>query len=311
AASRFPKVLAHTPNSVIYAVDTDAEPGRAQDTSTVLKGWAVWYKGSEPLGPVRPAEEADAMVRREAAIYDALGKHDRILHCVGLEVAVLGAADPGPKAWALRLERAPGGSLRQYLYDNPSPPLPPPAERIRLWLATQFAQGLAHVHSRNVVWSDLCDFGTSALFEDYDHDWWGAESRYTPPGPQANLQIRRDVRADTVHREIFALGSAIYEMVEWRVPYGPEKEVPPDEVHRRLIAGEWPELDNSNPAKDIINRCWAYGYGSAQEVVHDLQSLLESSRSTLIMMLWCTVQVRRGYGVRVAKRAASTCMFLN
>ncbi|KAK6222501.1 serine/threonine protein kinase [Colletotrichum tabaci] len=284
------QVLAHTPNSVIYAVDTDSEPGHARDTSTVLKGWAVWYKGSEPLGPVRPAEEADAMVRREAAIYDALGKYDRILDCVSLEVAVLEGAGPEPKAWALRLERAPGGSLRQYLYDNPSPP---PAERIRLSLATQFAQGLSHVHSRNVVWSNvstrnallfdgwhlkLCDFGTSSLFEDYDHDWWGAESRYTPPGPQANAQVRKDVRVDTIRREIFALGSAIYEIVEWKVPYGSEKEVPLDEVHRRLIADQWPELDENNPAKEIINRCWAYEYDSAQDVVHDLQSLLESSR---------------------------------
>jgi len=38
------------------------------------------------------------MVRREAAIYDTLGKHDHILNCVDLEVAVRKAARPDPKA---------------------------------------------------------------------------------------------------------------------------------------------------------------------------------------------------------------------
>lgn len=73
------------------------------------------------------------MVRREAAIYEALGKHNRILYYVGLEVAVLKGAGPEPRAWALRLERArPGQNLCAYLYDHPTNP---PCERTRLALA--------------------------------------------------------------------------------------------------------------------------------------------------------------------------------
>jgi hypothetical protein len=58
------RVLAHTPDSVLYALDTEATPGQAKDTSTVLKGWVVWYNSREPLGLVRPPDEADAMVRK-------------------------------------------------------------------------------------------------------------------------------------------------------------------------------------------------------------------------------------------------------
>lgn len=298
------QILAHTANSVVYAVDTEATPGNAKDTPTVLKGWAVWYKGEEPLGPVRSPEEADEMVRSEAAIYEILGKHDRILDCLGLEIAVLKDAGPDPMAWALRLERAPVGGLRKYLYDHPTSP---PDERTRLGLARQFAEGLAYMHSRGVVWNDisarnallfdgwrlkLCDFGTALPYnkdqndddddddeEEEDDGWWGAEARYVAPGPEAHNPSRRDIQVGLIHRELFALGSAIYEIVEWKVPYGSEDEVPVEKVHDMLNAGEWPELSSGNPAADIIRRCWAYEYQSAEEVVQDLKTLLETKFS--------------------------------
>jgi len=49
-------------------VDTDVMPGYVKDMPMVFKGWTVWYNGGEPLGPVRPPDEADAMVRKEAAV---------------------------------------------------------------------------------------------------------------------------------------------------------------------------------------------------------------------------------------------------
>lgn len=171
-------------------------PGRAKDTPTVLKGWAVWYKGEEPLGPVQPPDEADEMVRAEAAIYEALGKHHRILDYLGLKVAVLKGAGPKPCAWALRLERAPGGiNLRNYLYAHPASP---PGPRNQLALAWQFAEGLAYVHARGVAWVDvstrnvllfgewhlkICEFGLSMRYEDHPRRLWAAELRYKPPGP--------------------------------------------------------------------------------------------------------------------------------
>ena len=72
---------------------------------------------------------------------------------------------------------------------------------------------------------------------------------------------------------VFALGSAIYEIVEWKVPYGSEDNVSSEEVYEMLVAGKWPELSSSNPAVDIIRRCWAYKYESAQHVVLALSRL--------------------------------------
>ncbi|KAH8755428.1 hypothetical protein F5883DRAFT_650057 [Diaporthe sp. PMI_573] len=176
--------------------------------------WALWYGGREPLGPLKPPDKADKMVRREAAIYGALGKHDRILNYIGVE----------------------------YLYNNP---MNPPCEQTRLELALQFAVGLAYMHSRGVVWSDVST--RDALM----FDGW---------------RLKLCDFVGTIHREVFALGSGIYEIVEWKVPYGSEYDVSPEEVYEMLIAGKWPELNSSNPAKDI-RRCWAYEYETAQQVV--------------------------------------------
>ncbi|EJT71453.1 serine/threonine protein kinase [Gaeumannomyces tritici R3-111a-1] len=325
------QLLSHTQNSVVYAVDTDdgVGEGRANETATVLKGWAVWYRGEEPLGPLRPPDIADWIVRREAAIYEQVGRHDLIVNYLGLEVAVLRGAGPEPKAWAIRLERAPGKALRSYLRG------PAPSERARLDLCLQFARAVAHVHSRGVVWGDLstrnalvfscptpnprggaagrssdaaasqassssstappssqqsasspsapwriklCDFGTAALFENYDKDYWGAEVRYTPPGPSAHLDKRGDIKdVGIIHRELFALGSAICEITEWTVPYGPEHEVTYEEVQAMLLAGEWPDISLDNPAEDIIRRCWDYQYVAASEIVEDLESIISQS----------------------------------
>lgn len=309
------QLLSHTQNSVVYAVDTDdgVEEGHASETATVLKGWAVWYRGEEPLGPIRPPDIADWIVRREAAIYEQIGRHDLIVGYLGVEKAVLRDPSTEPKAWAIRLERAPGKSLRSYLR------CPAPSMRERLDLCLQFARGVAHIHSRNVVWGDistrnalvyscpipppqprnnsssssssspqpiqwpplgpwrikLCDFGAAARFEHYDRDYWGAEVRYTPPGPSAHLDKRLDIQdVGTIHRELFALGSAICELTEWSVPYGPEYEVTFEEVQAMLLAGEWPDISPDNPADLIIRQCWDYGYNNASDIVGGLETII-------------------------------------
>ncbi|OJD15765.1 hypothetical protein AJ78_04022 [Emergomyces pasteurianus Ep9510] len=71
----------------------------------------VWYKALEALGPGKIAEESDETAREEAEIYEALGKHYRILNFLALEVADI-YEGMEPKAWASRFERAPHGPLR-------------------------------------------------------------------------------------------------------------------------------------------------------------------------------------------------------
>jgi len=111
------QVLGETIHSVVYAVAGDSETGLAKDSLSVLKGGSVWYEGRQALGPGKKIGESDERLRKEAAMYKALGKHERILELLGLEESVLVGRDepPGtvPQAWALRLERASFGSLRE------------------------------------------------------------------------------------------------------------------------------------------------------------------------------------------------------
>ncbi|KAK4141092.1 uncharacterized protein C8A04DRAFT_31299 [Dichotomopilus funicola] len=170
------QVLGQTLNSVIYAVATDNPTTHlAKDSPTVLKGGTVWYEGREALGPNKPADETDTVLRKEAAMYTALGPRPRILRFVALEEAVLpggGIDDPRSvgegegevrkkKAWGLRLERASvGGSIRErirgtaVLKQLPAP-APAPDVLTRLTPAAQFAEGVAHIHACGIIWGDL------------------------------------------------------------------------------------------------------------------------------------------------------------
>ncbi|KAK1772216.1 hypothetical protein QBC33DRAFT_553670 [Phialemonium atrogriseum] len=253
------QILAQTANSVVYAVASDSKTGWAKDCPSVLKGGTVWYEGREALGPGKDVEESDERARNEAGIYEALGQHNHILGYLGLETTVIDGVGTMPKAWAVRLERAP--------------------------YAVQLAEGVAHTHRCGVVWGDLSvrnallfdkwhiklgDFADSDRVDDYPRDWYGCEVRYCPPG--SDRPHCQDV--GTMNRELFALGTAVYEIVEWKVPYGPEDEVPEDEVIAALVVGKRPQLTNDNPAEAVIHRCWGYMYESSRQIVDSLRGLL-------------------------------------
>ncbi|KAJ3454877.1 hypothetical protein MRS44_013477 [Fusarium solani] len=123
----------------------------------------------------------------------------------------------------------------------------------------------------------LGDFADSDGVGDYPKDWYGCEDRYCPPGSDKPQQHN----IGTMDRELFALGSAIYEVLEWKVPYGSRTEISDDSVSEALSNGEWPELSEDNPAKSIIQKLWGYSYVSSRDVVHDLQALLPSHGQSL------------------------------
>lgn len=144
------------------------------------------------------------------------------------------------------------------------------------------------MHRCGVIWGDLSvrnallldkwhiklsDFTDSSPVNEYPCSWYGCEVRYCPPGSSRVRPQRHDV--DTIKRELFALGTAIYEIVEWKVPYGSETEVLEDEVIAALEDGKWPQMTYGNPAAAIILRCWGYMYESSLQVVGSFKSLLQ------------------------------------
>ncbi|KAL2020022.1 hypothetical protein VTK56DRAFT_8925 [Thermocarpiscus australiensis] len=208
------EVLAYTAFSVVYAVVGD-------DDNTVLKGDAIWVDGVAYEGRRDAPPDGQALVR-EARIYELLGPDERITRCYGLETF-----EGTGQAWAVRLERAAAGNLRRYILKSAGSP---EAMSVRVRMAHEFAQGVAHLHSRNVLWHDLstrnalvfdglhvklCDFAGATVPGLYETRMQVYEVRYTPPASPMNW----GAMAPLLH-ELFALGSAVYEITEWELPYG-------------------------------------------------------------------------------------------
>ena len=268
------------------------------DRDEVLKSQAIWC--NDKLIDTRSLA-APGTIEHEAAVYEELGESPYITKTFGLVTL-----DPVNNLRALRLERSPIGSVRDYIAKRY--PHKPPATIERLRLALDFAKGMAHVHSKGVVWGDastqnallfgknyysdistlrlkLCDFG-GALLEDGDVApptkagcaFETYETRYTLPAKaryhhDKSRAWNRDYEVPWVNREIYALGMAVYEICEWRVPHGWDEfdflgEV---EVARRCKEDVSPEFERCDSfLRGIIRKCWSEGYASVMEVVTDL-----------------------------------------
>lgn len=106
--------LERTGLSIVYA-----EKG---DSDSVLEAAGFWIDG-EIYDRSAFVEDTSNWFKREAARYEALGPHPCILACLGVELL-----PNGKEAWALRLERAAHGNLRDYIERNKPPNM---ARRIR------------------------------------------------------------------------------------------------------------------------------------------------------------------------------------
>ncbi|AEO58257.1 hypothetical protein MYCTH_2061275 [Thermothelomyces thermophilus ATCC 42464] len=236
------------------------------DHKTVLKGHQVWRDGKYYIG----RDECEDDLAREATIYAHLGDHPHILKCFGLEQHCAGVH-------SLRLELAPLGCVRQFIAEHP---YEPPPQRTRLRMALDVATGLAYIHSRGVQHCDMScrnlflfdgfrvklgDFGASLLQGREFKPTFCEESQYELP-----LRGRRFNDRPPVKRELFALGSAIYEITAWERPFqGLEDE----EVEARYAREEFPSLEG-NIAAPVIWKCWKEEFESAIEVLEALTPLL-------------------------------------
>ncbi|KAI8648087.1 hypothetical protein LRP88_14878 [Fusarium phalaenopsidis] len=263
-AHRF-KVLATGGSSYVSTTD---------DPRVVLKGYQVWEDGTRFLDYYEdsrdPRTSGEENIIREAAVYQHLGNHPRILQFLGLK-----ELDPG--IHSLRLELAPLGNVRSYIKQHPDKP---PAIAIRLRMAANTAQGLAYLHSKQVQHCDLScrnlmlfddfqvklgDFGAS-LIEGRDFpETFCEETQYELP-----LRGREFKSRPARKRELFALGSAIYEITTWRRPWDGLGD---GEVEARYGREEFPEVDD-NVAGSIITSCWEEKYDNADKVARDLEELI-------------------------------------
>ncbi|KAF4969953.1 hypothetical protein FZEAL_10136 [Fusarium zealandicum] len=113
--------LGRTALSIIYADKSEPQ--------VVIKATGFWLDG-EMYDHAFLAEDTSETFKREAAIYDALGAHAHILKSFGVAYlpAVQGEeselkAQGEREAWALKLERAPHGNLRERILQGDAVPM--------------------------------------------------------------------------------------------------------------------------------------------------------------------------------------------
>lgn len=243
--------------------------------NVVVKAEHIWIDGT-PYDRAPSAENTSYHLIRENTIYTALGSHQCITKCFGLDY------DNQGTAIALKTELASEGNLRHFIRDAPRPSICRLLE-----VAVEFARGIVHLHSRGVIWGDLstrnalvstdlsiklCDFASSVLdgvypeFGDYTY-----EPTYRPALPEAEVD-----ELAMMQQELYALGSAVYEITEWKRPYAEFVDKEAVDIWEVVESGVMPEITDHNVAQDIILRCWHFEYESARDVADDLAALITS-----------------------------------
>ncbi|ROW16524.1 hypothetical protein VPNG_02838 [Cytospora leucostoma] len=256
------EVLIRTDHSVIY-VDK-ARP------SVVLKAETIWID-RKPYGTPSMAAQTSHELCREHDIYMALGGHQCITRCLGL------FHDDSGNAVALKLERASKGNLRHLIGESQEVP----SVCRRLEMAVALAECVAYLHCRGVIWGDLstrnvlifeddslkiCDFASSALKIIYPQfGIYTYEPGYCPALPEDQVRT-----LSMMQRELYALGSAIFESTAWKFPYADFS----GDIWDLVESGTMPVIADNNVARDIITRCWNFGYDTAGAVADDLAAVL-------------------------------------
>ena len=185
---------------------------------------------------------------------------------------MFGLEELHPGIRSLRLELAPLGNVRQFIENHEKAA---PSECTRFRVALDVAIGVSLIHSRGVRHSDLScrnlflfdgyrvklgDFGASILDDRFEEVVY-EESRYELP-----CRGRAFDKRPRIKRELFALGSAMYEIMAWTRLY---KGLEDEEIEARYSSEEFPSLDGK--VGSIIFGCWKEAYENADEVVKELR----------------------------------------
>ncbi|KAF2002136.1 kinase-like protein [Amniculicola lignicola CBS 123094] len=203
----------------------------------------------------------------EQQIYNALGSHPRILACYGLDER------------GLKLEYASGGTVRDFLR-NPSYALSlTRCDRVR-W-CRQAAEAIAYIHTKNVIHCDistrnflldtkldikLSDF--QGVYVDHDGVLFNGHALESAKSYLPRPSTGSDERSD-----LFALGSAIYEIMVGHEPFPELDELDDEEeIEKRYLNGQFPAL-NGVLGGYVIQKCWSLVYDHVKACVEELQGL--------------------------------------
>lgn len=200
------------------------------------------------------------VIEHEASVYKILGSHPRILPYYGQDPA------------GLRLGRAANGTLREFLNETPRSP------QDKLKWSRQLVEAVAYIHTmhvfhcdispRNCFINDKCDLQLGDFQGQYCAPDGTVHGAHSLEGAKAYLP-RDPTRADH-HSDLFAVGSAIYEIMTGHEPYETLDSIDDLEEIEALFSNQKFPSTEGILAHRVIENCWRQRYDSARECVRDL-----------------------------------------
>lgn len=222
---------------------------------------------------VRDDTEASASLDVEAQIFEAIGPHTQI---IGFR---------GRRSDGLFIEYAPHGSLAQHLLGNN------PTIQQRLAWAYQAVEAITVIHRKGVIHRDikvhnlLLDAALNIKICDFQGRLLGPTGEIKLDGGSSenpkSFMPRADSEYADLKTDIFALGSALYHVMEGHDPF-PDLDCFLDEeqVVKKFRSGQFPEL-GFLPMKDIVHKSWGGMYESTERVLRDIVCICPNQSSTL------------------------------
>jgi len=200
--------------------------------------------------------------KNEADVYLILGSHPLIAKCLSI----------GPGKEYIELEYYPNGNLKEFIQRNLTSITETDLKR---W-AYQMVESVVYIHFKGVRHSDfrldqwLVDADLNALLSDFNASGFDDQPDLGIKGkPAQGLEVPshylpRDPEADnTVESDLFALGSALYELLVGQIPYEGQSD---ESIELLFRKGEFASTEGLLFG-DVIMGCWKRKFSSAKDIL--------------------------------------------
>ncbi|KAF2001760.1 kinase-like protein [Amniculicola lignicola CBS 123094] len=165
--------------------------------------------------------------------------------------------------------------LRKRLWDLRDAGASPPTKDVLRW-AIQISQALQYAHSRYVLQVDigphniLLDSFEDAKLSDFAGSSIDGSAPSVLPSPHSEHPNMPSTEP-SIHSEIFALGSTLYEVETTQQPYHDKSD---EDIKELFRGGAFPDT-SALVLGDVISRCWRVEYKDVGEAVNDI-ALIQS-----------------------------------